>query len=1110
MTQVHHHSNFNEVQNIRFEDFQFSNLSLGFILKNTGSAVDFESKNFYKLTVSSVRINFIQLFDEEMNVVKLNFEANALNLHCSCRKYSNRLCQHQARALFNILKRNEISPFFDQKAREIILQKHAENFGLENENNLDLFFELVFDDNKLEVKPKYNGLFNFSENIHISQPENSALKEYKNLVILLNKHKFYDLLSIELFTLENQEKGKQKNTLKPISPFDFIINEDKLERVKFFTAISKFQTLNNEKNVVSEIEMLKVFCQNPIQIPIYIYKKQFSKSNDLKDFSKINLTNLNIEPSIEADIKSEFCDFKLKLRINDYDYFLNDLKIVFDYFIQLKNQLILISDVKLFDTIQFFRKNNDIVKVPASKFELFKEKILQKFEKKLFVKLNYFVDDKIEKESIYFNNNSEKIIYLLEDNRYVYFKPVIKSGIYEYEVLNGNDFYGIDQNGKSLHLKRNEELEIDFIAEITKHHIDFLSQLENGEFYLSKREFLDTKWVLETFDAFKKAGIQVFGFSTLSFNKQKFIQPSFSYSAISGINWFEFNIELKFENQVVPLKRLHLAIKQKQNQIKLDDGSFGILPEEWLLRFQTFFNDYQIKNNRILVPKANAQLINELFSKEEISDSVFKEIDTIIELLHNQETDLNDDLPVELNANLRPYQVQGFNWLNNLDRFNFGACLADDMGLGKTIQVLAFLLNQRNRVSRNLNLIAMPTSLIFNWKIEIEKFAPSLKTLILTDVKNEDKLNQIENAELVLITYSSLTSEVNFLKQIDFNYIILDESQQIKNPESMRYKMVMMLKSRNKIIMTGTPLENNSMDLYAQFSFVCPGLLGSKSHFKQIYADPIDKFKIDKRSQELKTKISPFILRRTKMQVADELPQKTEMTIYCELNASQQKIYNHYIQSLKKYIREKKKVGTEIETMYVLKSLMRLRQICNSTKLLGFDLDKEEHSSKIDKIRNQILEKHQKHKIVIFSQFVSMLDLIKKELELMNVPFEMLTGQSKNREQIVGNFQGNNEVKVFLISLKAGGFGLNLTAADYIYLVDPWWNPAVENQAIDRIYRIGQQKNVVAVRFICKNTIEEKVLMLQANKKTLADDLIKSDSLIDKKITKAHLLEILD
>lgn len=1109
MTQEFHHSNFIEGQNIYFPNIQFQDISLGFILKNTNSSVDFESKNFYKLTVSSIRINFIQLFDEVMNVVKIDFEKQGLSIECSCKKYNHRFCEHQARGLFNILKRDEIIPFFNQNARQGLLQKQAENYGLEKENDLDLFFELVFNDLKLEVKPKYNGLFNFNQNIHFSEAENEPLICHENLIVLLNKHKFYDLLSIELFITENQRNGKQKKILKSISPFEFILNESKLEKVKFYTAISKFQTLNNERNAASDIDMLKIFCQNPIQIPIYIYKNQHSKSYDLKDFIKVNLTIFEIEAIVEANIKPDFCDFKLKLKVNDQDYFLNDLKIVFDYFIQIKNQLILISDIKLFDTIQFFKKNNYVVKVPLSKFENFKEKILQKFQKRLQIKLNYFIDEKIENENIKFGIDSDKIIYLIEDSRYIYIKPVIKSGIYEYEILNGNDFYGIDQNGKSLHLKRNEELEIDFIAEITKHHIDLINQIPNREFYLPKSEFLNTKWVLSTFEAWRNAGIQIFGFSNLSIHKQKIVQPSFSYSAISGINWFEIGVDLRFENNIVPLKRLHFAIKQKQNQIKLDDGSVGILPEEWLAKFANFFSENQIKNNSILIPKINAQCINELFTEKEIQPSVFQEINEIFEIINHQKNIENDEIPIELNANLRPYQVQGYNWLNNLDRFNFGACLADDMGLGKTIQVLAFLLNQRKRVAKNINLIVMPTSLIFNWKAEIERFAPSLKTLVIADVKNDDKLKKIENSELILVTYSVLTLEVNFLKEITFNYIILDESQQIKNPESMRYKMAMMLKARNRIIMTGTPLENNSMDLYAQFSFACPGLLGSKQNFKQIYADPIDKFKIDKKSQELKTKISPFILRRTKTQVAHELPQKLEMTVYCELNENQQKLYNLYLKSLKKYIQEKKKAGTEVETMYVLKSIMRLRQICNSTKLLGFDLDKQKHSSKIEKIRTHILEKHEKHKIVIFSQFVSMLNLIKNELEIMKVSFEMLTGNSKNRAQIVKKFQENNEIKVFLISLKAGGFGLNLTSADYVYLIDPWWNTAVENQAIDRIYRIGQKKNVVAVRFICKNTIEEKVLMLQANKKTLANDLIKTDQLIDKKISKEDLLEIL-
>ena len=461
-----------------------------------------------------------------------------------------------------------------------------------------------------------------------------------------------------------------------------------------------------------------------------------------------------------------------------------------------------------------------------------------------------------------------------------------------------------------------------------------------------------------------------------------------------------------------------------------------------------------------------------------------------------------------MKAELRDYQREGVNWLNFLDDFNFGGCLADDMGLGKTIQIIAFILSQGEKYGHTTNLVVVPTSLLFNWQEEIEKFAPSLKVFTHYGAEREKSITKMNEYEIVLTSYGMLLSDIRFLKTFRFNYIFLDESQAIKNPNSERYKAARLLQSRNRIVLTGTPVENNTFDLYGQLSFACPGLLGSKQYFKDIYAIPIDKFEYSKRALELQQKIKPFILRRTKKQVAGELPEKTEMVIYCEMNAEQRKIYDNYEQELREFISASNDDEIAKSSMHVLTGLTKLRQICNSPVLL-----KEGHSGdnavKIEILTEQIENKSKEHKILVFSQFVGMLDLIKTELEKKNIPFEYLTGQTKNRGAKVQNFQTNDEVRVFLISLKAGGVGLNLTEADYVYLIDPWWNPAIENQAIDRSHRIGQTKNVVAVRLICTNTVEEKIMNMQKKKHKLAQDLIKTDASFFSNLSKDELLEIL-
>jgi SNF2 family DNA or RNA helicase len=467
-------------------------------------------------------------------------------------------------------------------------------------------------------------------------------------------------------------------------------------------------------------------------------------------------------------------------------------------------------------------------------------------------------------------------------------------------------------------------------------------------------------------------------------------------------------------------------------------------------------------------------------------------------------------VPEGLRTTLRDYQQQGLNWLNFLDAFGFGGCLADDMGLGKTVQIIAFILSQRDKPHANTNLVVVSTSLIFNWQAEISKFAPSIRVRTRYGADRLKDVRDFDGYEIVLTSYGTLLSDIHLLKEYRFNYIFLDESQAIKNPESQRYRAVRLLQARNRIVLTGTPIENNTFDLYGQLSFACPGLLGSRQYFTDHYASPIDQFKDHRRAQELRKKIHPFILRRTKQQVAAELPEKTEMVIYCEMDPEQRRVYDAYAREFRNYLTTKEEGDISCERLHVLQGLTKLRQICNSPALLKDDEFYGNASAKMDALLEEIDNKAPEHKILIFSQFTSMLELIRKALQARNTAFAYLTGQTTNRASQIERFQTATAVRVFLISLKAGGIGLNLTEADYVYLVGPWWNPAVEDQAIDRSHRIGQQKKVVAVRLICPGTIEEKMMQLQAAKKTLFHDPIKTDAAVLKSLSRKDLLSLLD
>jgi len=564
----------------------------------------------------------------------------------------------------------------------------------------------------------------------------------------------------------------------------------------------------------------------------------------------------------------------------------------------------------------------------------------------------------------------------------------------------------------------------------------------------------------------------------------------------SGTDWFDMEMNISFGDQKVDLRKLQKSIIKKSNYVELNDGSLGILPEKWIEKYRKYFQFGQIKKDKIEVSNFQFNIIDELYEDLETSPDFLKELYEKKKRISNLKQLKEVDPPKHLIAKLRPYQQEGLNWLVFLHENQLGGCLADDMGLGKTLQSIAFLQFLKNNSKNKLkpHLIIAPTSLIFNWMAELEKFAPKLKALAFIGGNRDEHKSSFDQYDLILTTYGSIVKDIEFHKNQVYSYIILDESQAIKNPLSQRFKAVRLLNCENRLALTGTPIENNTFDLYSQFNFLNPGIFGSIKHFRTNFSDAIDKEQDEDTSALLAKIIHPFLLRRTKPQVATELPSKTEAIIYCEMNKQQRKVYDQF----KDYFRQKildqiENEGVNRSQIYILQGLTKLRQICNSTALADKEKDYGNDSAKLDELVRHLKQKVAKHKVLVFSQFVGMLQLVKERLDEEDIKFEYLDGQTKKREEKVNNFQNNPKVRVFLISLKAGGTGLNLTEADYVYLIDPWWNPAVESQAIDRCYRIGQDKKVMAYRMICKDSIEEKILSLQDKKKSIAADVIRVD-----------------
>ena len=448
--------------------------------------------------------------------------------------------------------------------------------------------------------------------------------------------------------------------------------------------------------------------------------------------------------------------------------------------------------------------------------------------------------------------------------------------------------------------------------------------------------------------------------------------------------------------------------------------------------------------------------------------------------------------PDTLKAELRDYQKEGLNWLQFLRKYELGGILADDMGLGKTVQALAHLLVEKQSLRADRpSLVVAPTSLMVNWKREAARFAPSLKVLVLQGTERKDKFSQIKNFDLVLTTYPLLSRDTDILLEHEWHIAILDEAQHIKNPKSKAAQTARQLKTRFRLCLTGTPMENHLGEIWSQFHFLMPGLLSSEKRFRRVFRSPIEKFQDAERSLKLRQRIAPFMLRRNKSEVATELPPKTEILSEVELEGAQRDLYETIRVSMHDKVKQAiQHTGIGRSQIIILDALLKLRQVCCHPQLLKLTSAKKvKQSAKLNQLMEMLPEMVEEgRRILLFSQFTSMLAIIEEEITKRNIPFVKLTGQTRNREIPIDEFQAG-KVPVFLISLKAGGSGLNLTAADTVIHYDPWWNPAAENQATDRAHRIGQDKPVFVYKMITSGTVEEKIVEMQARKQALADAL---------------------
>jgi len=622
------------------------------------------------------------------------------------------------------------------------------------------------------------------------------------------------------------------------------------------------------------------------------------------------------------------------------------------------------------------------------------------------------------------------------------------------------------------------------------------------------QSFTIFEWINQHFDELTDEGFEIEQPDNSSQKRYVFGSSKIDLEVKENNDWFDINAMVCFGAYRIPFIQLKNHILNHKKEFILPNGEIAVIPDKWFSQYGNLLHFAEGTTNIKLRPH-HIGLVNDLAESEMANVTMSRKLQRLSNFDELEEI----EMPQNFAGHLRPYQKAGYNWFHFLKQHHFGGCLADDMGLGKTIQTLALLQKHKEDTEagggKATSLAIMPTSLIYNWLNEAKKFAPQLRLMVHTGTLRYKSPEVFANYDLVITTYGISRIDIDLFKSYFFDYVILDESQNIKNPSSKSFMAVKQLRSRFKLILSGTPVENSVNDLWTQMSFINPGLLGIQQFFQNEFVAPIEKKKDEDKARKLQALIKPFVLRRTKEQVATELPPKTENLFYCQMSEEQATVYENVKSEYRNELLRSLEDGTFAKKqIHVLQGLIKLRQIANHPLMI--DSEYEGDSGKFENVvhtLSNVLDGG--HKVLIFSQFVRQLNIYREHFDNENIPYVYLDGSTQNRGDVVKQFQEDEKTRVFLISIKAGGVGLNLTEADYVFILDPWWNPAVEQQAIDRTHRIGQTKNVFIYKFITKDTVEEKILALQQRKLSVARALITTEESFIKSLSVEDIKEIL-
>jgi len=1078
----------------------------------------------------------IEVEGERNHIILQKNEERNFDTSCTCDDDAHLLCKHKT-ALFLQLLNNWGPHYFDSiRNRDKEKNKLLEGYGYSLDDDLTGKFEFIYKEGKPFLKVLDTSIRRVAAPLQtsiqkeleteVAELETKILPTINKQVTLVfnSNEKSFPFLSIDVVQGEyDEEEQKFIGRIEKMDLGKYINTDEFSQRDKQLmqqarklqqSEINKYLNRNSPfsgfwENIIHE-ENEEFPEETKMLIAEFIHpklKRIFQENNDkpvfylpkAKTFTTQNLETIELssfQPQIEFTIapsgeeylmESQVILDREKVKLSE-NLLGSDLMFLHDktFYLWEKPEHLLIAE-----------KFRNILHIPNSQWpSLLKEMVLP-------LSNDYAVSfaPSLIKETK--EGQPDTSITLIEKGEYLMFQPVFTYKGFSVKA-NDKDTIIVPDNDKVLMVRRNKESEAEFIAKLGNLHSQFIHQPQNKSLVLKGDDVLKNNWFFLFVDAMKEMKVPVYGFEALKNFRFNTAKPSTHIHLSSGIDWFDAKVELAFGEQHIGILEIQKALTNKQSYVQLKDGTLGILPDEWIKKYALLFKVGEGRNNQLRLSKFHLSVIDDLYDQRNEQELSF-DLDEKYERLRNFKSIPEVAIPEELGNRLRPYQLSGFHWLNYLNTVGWGGILADDMGLGKTVQALSMLKHYFEEEGGVKALVVCPTTLIYNWENEIQKFIPSLTRRIHHGNLRARRKEDFGDENIIITTYGTLRSDIQMLMKIYFDYVILDESQAIKNPSSKVTKAACLLKARNRICMSGTPLQNNTFDIYAQMNFLNHGLLGSVEFFRNEFSTPIDKFGDQEQKDHLKKLIYPFILRRTKEQVAKDLPEKTETILFCEMEDRQRKVYEAYRNDYRsKILGVIDEQGVNKSQLTILQGLMKLRQICDSPAILNEDEKYPNDSIKLEELTREITENIGEHKALIFSQFLGMLSLIKQKLVENNIEFEYFDGSTppSERESAIQNFQTNENCRVFLISLKAGGVGLNLTAADYVYIVDPWWNPAVEQQAIDRTHRIGQTKNIFAYRMICKDTIEDKILQLQERKRILAKELVSDDQTFVKSLSK--------